>query len=79
MMEIDALIDKLKALYKVEGHIGFDHPAYEEFHNDIQQFIIQNYQRIEIPYSFNVHFIDKMIAFLHCSVASCVATRRCNT
>lgn len=43
MMEIDALIDKLKALYKVEGHIGFDHPAYEEFHNDIQQFIYKNH------------------------------------
>lgn len=43
MMEIDALIDKLKALYKVEGLIGFDHPAYEEFHNDIQQFVYKNH------------------------------------
>lgn len=43
MMEIDALIYKLKALYKVEGLIGFDHPAYEEFHNDIQQFVYKNH------------------------------------
>ena len=43
MIEIDTLIGKMKALYKVEGTICFDHPAYEEFHNDVQQFIYENH------------------------------------
>lgn len=46
MIDIDILIGKLKALYKVKETIRFDLPIYEEFHNDIQHFIYENHFEI---------------------------------